>query len=89
MKKILSSIVMVIAVLSFVGMSLAATVSGTLEKIDDKTHHYVVKDEKGKSHKIHFDDTTQKTGDLKAGAKVEVDVEKKHAKSIKVVEEKK
>jgi hypothetical protein len=89
MKRILSSLVMAIAVLSFVGLSWAATVSGTLEKIDDKTHHYVVKDDKGKSHKIHYDDTTQKTGDLKAGAKVEVDVKKNHANSIKVVEEKK
>lgn len=89
MKKILSGMVMTIAVLSFVSLSWAGMVTGTLEKIDEKKSVYVVKDDKGKSHKIHFDTTTQKIGEVKAGAKVEVDEEKGHAKSIKVAEEKK
>ncbi len=89
MKRILSSIIMAIAVLSFVSLSWAGMISGKLEKIDDKKSLYHVKDVKGKEHKIHFDATTQKTGDVKAGAQVEVDEEKGHAKSIKVVEEKK
>jgi hypothetical protein len=86
MKRILLSLVMVFAVLSLVSISWAGMVSGTLDKIDDKGSFYFVKDAKGKEHKIHFDNTTQKTGDVKAGTHVEVDVDKGHAKSIKVME---
>jgi hypothetical protein len=79
---------MAFAVMSLVSTSWAGMVSGTLDKIDEKGSFYFVKDAKGKEHKIHFDNTTQKTGDVKAGTKVEVDVQKNHAKSIKVMETK-
>ena len=84
MKRFLSSLIMVVVVLAFVGTSWAGMVKGTLEKIDEQGSFYLVKDSKGKEHKIHFDNTTKKTGDVKAGAHVEVDVKKNHAKSIKV-----
>ncbi|HET6465119.1 MAG TPA: hypothetical protein VFH55_05850 [Nitrospiria bacterium] len=88
MKRILSSLVMGVVVLSFVGMSWAGMISGDLTKIDEKGSFYFVKDKKGKEHKIHFDNTTQKTGEVKVGDMVEVDVAKGHAKSIKVAEKK-
>jgi len=88
MKRILSSIVMVVAVLSFVSLSWAATLSGEVTKVDDKASIYMVKDAKGKEHKVHFDKTTQTTGEVKVGAMVEVDLAKGHAKSIKVAEKK-
>ena len=84
MKRMLLGMVMAVAVLSFVGTSLAGMVMGELTKIDGS--FYVVKDKDGKEHKIHFDNTTQKTGDVKAGAHVEVDDANGHAKSIKVME---
>ena len=84
MKRILLGLIMAVAVLSFVSMSWAGMVSGELTKIDGS--FYVVKDKDGKEHRIHSDNTTQKTGDVKAGAQVEVDEANGHAKSIKVVE---
>lgn len=80
---------MTIAVLSFVTLGWAGMINGKIEKIDEKGSFYYIKDAKGKEHKVHFDATTKTTGDIKAGAQVEVDEEKGHAKSIKVVEEKK
>jgi len=88
MKRILSSLIMAVVVLSFVGMSWAGMIAGEVTKIDDKASVYMVKDAKGKEHKIHFDKTTQTTGEVKVGAMVEVDVAKGHAKSIKVAEKK-
>ncbi|MBI3610400.1 MAG: hypothetical protein HY204_06835 [Nitrospirae bacterium] len=87
MKKILLSLVMAVAVLSFVSMSWAGMVMGDLTKIDGS--FYMIKDKDGKEHKIHFDGTTKKTGDVKAGAHVEVDESNGHANSIKVMEMKK
>jgi len=84
MKRMLSGIIMAVAVLSFVSLSWAGMVMGELTKIDGS--FYVVKDKDGKEHKIHFNDTTQKTGDVKAGAHVEVDEANGHANSIKVME---
>jgi hypothetical protein len=88
MKRILTSIVMFVAVLSFVSLSWAAVLSGEVTMIDDKGSFYTVKDAKGKEHKIHFDKTTQVTGEVKVGAMVEVDAAKGHAKSVKVAEKK-
>ena len=82
MKRTLFSAVLAVAVLVFVGSGWAAVVKGTLTKIDGA--NYLVKDDKGAEHKIHFDNTTKKTGEVKEGAKVEVDEDKGHAKSITV-----
>lgn len=84
MRRILLGIIVSVAVLSFVSMSWAGMVSGELVKIDGS--FYVVKDKDGKEHRIHFNDSTMKTGDVKAGAQVNVDDDKGHAKSIKVME---
>jgi len=89
MKKTLLTLVGAFAILSLVSTGWAATVKGNLVKIDDKTSMYTVKDAKGKEHKIHFDDTTKKTGEIKEGVNVVVDDAKGHAKSITVVEAKK
>lgn len=84
MKRILLGLVIAVAALSFVSMSWAGMIEGELSKIDGS--FYVVKDKDGKEHRIHFDNTTQKTGDVKAGANVEVDEANGHAKSIKAAE---
>jgi hypothetical protein len=84
MKKMILGLVVGVAALSFVSMSWAGMISGELSKIDGS--FYIVKDKDGKEHKIHFDNSTQKTGDVKAGANVEVDESNGHAKSIKVTE---
>ena len=84
MKPMLLGLVVGVVVLSFVSMSWAGMVTGELTKIDGS--FYVVKDKEGKEHRIHFDNSTQKTGDIKAGANVEVDDANGHAKSIKAME---
>lgn len=84
MKRILISLIGAIALISLVSTGWAKVISGDLTKIDEKGSFYFVKDAKGKEHKIHFDNTTTKTGEIKEGAKVEVDDVKGHAKSIKV-----
>ena len=84
MKKKLLGVVMAVAVLSFVGTSWAGVIMGELTKIDGS--FYVVKDKDGKEHKIHFNDSTKKTGDVKAGSHVEVDDANGHANSIKAME---
>jgi len=84
MKRMLLGLVVGVVVLSFVSMSWAGMVTGELTKIDGS--FYVVKDKEGKEHRIHFDNSTQKTGDIKAGANVEVDDANGHAKSIKAMD---
>lgn len=83
MKKVLLSLLVAFVVLSFVSMGWAGMVSGDLVKIDGS--FYVVKDKDGKEHRVHFNETTKKEGDVKAGAKVEVDNQGGHAASIKVI----
>jgi hypothetical protein len=89
MKRILLGLFMAVALVSFVKMGWAGMIMGELVKIDDKGSFYFVKDDKGKEHKIHFDKTTQKTGDVKVGTYVEVDEESGHAKTVKTMEGKK
>jgi len=84
MKRIISGIIVSVSVLCLVNLSWAGMVSGELTKIDGP--FYVVKDKDGKEHRIHFNDSTMKTGDIKAGAQVEVDDDNGHANSIKVME---
>jgi len=83
MKKVLLGLLMTAFILYFVGMGWAEMISGDLVKIDGS--FYVVKDKDGKEHRIHFNDTTKIEGDIKAGAKVEVDVAAGHANSIKAM----
>lgn len=87
MKRMLFGLVMAVAILSLVGTSWAGMVMGDLVKIDTQGSFYFVKDKDAKEHKIHFDKTTKVTGEVKVGAKVEVDEDAKgHAVSIKVME---
>lgn len=87
MKKILSGVLAAAALAAFVGTGWAGMIEGTLAKIDGS--FYVVKDSKGKEHRVHFNDSTKKEGEIKEGANVMVDDAGGHANSIKVVVEKK
>lgn len=82
MKRIITIVSGVILGIGLSFSAWAATVSGNLEKIDGS--FYVIKDDAGKEHRIHFDNTTKKTGDLKPGSKVTVEEDNGHAKEIKV-----
>lgn len=84
MKKVVMSLVMAAGLLAFTVSGWAATITGQLVKIDGS--NYIVKDAAGKEHRIHFDDSTKKTGEIKAGAQVEVAEDKGHATTIKVAE---
>lgn len=86
MKSTLLTIAALTAVLAFAAVGSAAVVTGSVSKIDEKGSFYFVKDSTGKEHKLHFDKTTQRTGQIAPGAKVEINEEKGHAKSIKVVD---
>ncbi len=92
MRKFFQGLLTAAVIVSFASVSFAGVIKGKLTKIDEKKSVYVVKEGKNK-HEVHFDATTQKEGDVKVGATVEVDEDKGHAKSIKVeakkVEEKK
>jgi len=83
MRRTLLGIIMAVVFLSFVSMTRAEMVSGQLVKIDGS--FYVIKDKDGKEHRIHFNDMTQKSGDIKPGDHVEVDNDKGHANSIKAM----
>ncbi|MBI4714679.1 MAG: hypothetical protein HY760_01815 [Nitrospirae bacterium] len=67
--------------LAFAGTAWAGMIQGTLMKIDGP--FYVVKDDKGMEHRIHYNESTKKEGEIKEGAKVAVDEAKGHANSIK------
>jgi hypothetical protein len=84
MKRTILGIAAVLALLSWVTPGFAKPINGTLEKIDGS--YYVVMDDEGNEHRIHFDETTRKTGEPDAGMLVEIDENNGHAKSIKVVE---
>jgi len=84
MKRIIFAVIAAAAFLSFTSGSWAEMVSGDLVKIDGS--FYVVKSKDGKEHRIHFNDSTQKSGDIKPGAMVDVDNDNGHAKSIKAME---
>ncbi|MFY9270192.1 MAG: hypothetical protein WAO55_10660 [Candidatus Manganitrophaceae bacterium] len=64
----------------------AGILTGQLIKIAEGV--YLVKDKNEVEHKIQFDESTQKLGEVKEGTLVEVDVDDAtgRAKSIKVVE---
>lgn len=80
MKKTLTGIAAILGAVTLTATAWGAVVSGELLKIDGS--FYVVKDAAGKEHKIHFDDSTKKAAEIKAGMKVEIDEANGHAKSI-------
>jgi hypothetical protein len=85
-KKMLFGMLAMLLTFSFAGLSWASIVTGKVVKIEGDI--YVVKDDvDGKERKIHTDQTTTKEGEIKAGSKVQADVDDKsgHAKSIKVM----
>jgi hypothetical protein len=86
MKTTLLGFITALALVTWVTPGWAAAINGTLEKIDGQ--FYVVKDDKGKEYRVHFDATTKKTGEPAAGNRIEIDESNGHAKSIKVVEAK-
>lgn len=84
MRRILFGLVLSAVVLSFAGIGWAKTIQGELTKIDGS--FYVVKDGKDQEHRVHFNDSTVKNGDIKPGVHVEIDEADGHANSIKVME---
>lgn len=89
MKNLVAVLVAFCFVFALVSIGLAAdmTVEGKVDKVEGE--FVFIKDAKGKEHKLHTDDTTKKTGDIKAGAEVEaVMTGMGHAKSITVKESK-
>lgn len=85
MRKILMGLYAFTLVLSIGTLGWAAAVTGDLTKIDEKGSFYFIKDSNGKEHKVHFDATTKKSGDIQVGSRVMVDEEKGHAKNIQVM----
>lgn len=55
-------------------------IKGTLTKIDG--NYYVVTDGSAREHRYQFDATTEKEGDIKEGAKVEIYVDRDHVAKI-------
>jgi hypothetical protein len=85
LNKIVGMIGAFVLLISLVGVGLAGqTLNGEIVKIDGAM--VSVKDDSGKVTQIHVDPkTTQKTGELKEGAKVTAQVnDKGHAESIEV-----
>lgn len=87
MKKLAAAIVAFCFVLAVVNIGLAMDsmkIEGKVSKIEGE--YVFIKDYDGKVHKLHTDDSTKKTGDIKAGAEVEAEAtDMGHAKSIKVM----
>ena len=89
MKNLVTVFVAFCFVFALVSIGLAADmkVEGKVEKIEGE--FVIVKDAKGKEHKLHTDDSTQKIGEIKTGAEVEaIMTSMGHAKSITVKEAK-
>ena len=85
MKNFAAVFVIFCFVFALVGIGLAADtkVEGKVEKVEDE--YVSILDAKGTVHKLHIDDTTKKTGEIKEGAQVEaVSTGKGHATSIMV-----
>ncbi|MGB3940526.1 MAG: hypothetical protein WBK96_03420 [Candidatus Manganitrophaceae bacterium] len=80
MKKMTAGLLMLGLVFA-ANLSWAAMVSGKVVKADASS--IIVKDDAGKEHKFVVDKTTKIEGDVKEGAKVQVDEDNGHAKSIK------
>lgn len=85
MKKIMMFLVAAMVAISFSTISFAGgthKISGEVVKAEGE--FVEVKDDKGKTHKLHVDKKmTKQTGEIKAGAKVEAESDEKgHATSI-------
>ena len=85
MKNLVAVFVTFCFVFALVGIVIAADmkVEGKVEKMDGE--YVSILDAKGKTHKVHTNDTTKKMGEIKEGADVEATVTAEgHAKSIMV-----
>ena len=84
MKKLAAVVVAFCFVLAFVniGMAMDMKVEGKVTKIEGE--FVIIKDAKGKEHKLHTNESTKKTGEIKEGAEVEAMDSNGHATSITV-----
>lgn len=85
MKRIMMFFAAALVAVSFATVSFASgTHKVTGEVVKAEGEFVEVKDDKGKTHKLHVDKKmTKQTGDIKAGAKVEAEMDDKgHATSI-------
>lgn len=62
----------------------AEEIKGQLTGIDGS--FYLIKDAKGVEHRLHFDDTTKRPGEITAGVDVEAYVSNGHVTEIKIEE---
>jgi len=89
MKNLIATVVVFCFVFAFVAVGLAADmkVDGKVDKVEGE--FVFIKDAKGKEHKLHVNEETKKTGEIKTGAEVEaIMTDMGHAKSITVKESK-
>lgn len=85
MKRIMMFFVAAMVAISFATISFAGGTHKIMGEVVKAEGEFVeVKDDKGKTHKLHVDKKmTKQTGDIKAGAKVEAEADEKgHAISI-------
>ena len=90
MKKGWTYLVAVLAVVAFSTVGFAGGkghhIKGEVTKVDGSM--VTVKDDHGKEHMLHVDDTTKQEGHIEAGAHVEAEAtDSGHAKSIMAHEE--
>lgn len=68
------------------GSQETESITGEILRVQDEL--YVVKDEKGKEVKLHVDHSTQTSGELKKGDRIEAEIStKRHAVSVKKSDE--
>ncbi len=86
MKKWIMFFVAAMVAFSFAATTFAAgehKMSGEVTKVEGDM--VTIKDDKGKEHKVHTDKSTKMSGDVKQGAKVDVQMtDKGHATEISV-----
>ncbi len=86
-KKMLIGMFVMLLAFSLPGLSWASMLSGKIVKIQGSV--YVIKDDlSGKEYQFRVDQSTTKQGEIKEGARVEVELDDSsgNAKSIKVKE---
>ncbi len=84
MKRLFTMFFLTFLILGFSNLAWAGITMGELVKIDGT--FYVVKDKDGKEHRFHFDESTKKEGEIKAGAQVQVIDDNGHTKFIKIIQ---
>jgi hypothetical protein len=78
MKNLVAVFVAFCFVFTLVGIGLAADMKVEGKVVKMEGGFVTVKDAKGKDHKIHTNESTKMTGDIKVGSDVEAMIDDKH-----------